>query len=242
MIPAITAGSEGTPILLVAGPPLSARVFREVQARLLPRRTLALELIEAPVEGIDALTEALQQTIQRTGAKTLVACGLAIPLALTAGASTLVVCCGPIARLEPITAAMARLPAPILAETLLRRRILLRWLASSIGLRRLVVNPYVMDHDTVAALLEPLLRTRETRQRTAAWIRDLPKAVAAPSFRGDRLIGIWGSNDRIYPLSKAKMEIEALGGEGVIPIPGGRHLMVEERPWSLADTLIEVLK
>ena len=46
-VPAFAAGADGPPIVLLTGPPFSAALFRGVQSRLGPRRTVALELLGA---------------------------------------------------------------------------------------------------------------------------------------------------------------------------------------------------
>ena len=236
------AGSEGSPLLLVAGPPCSGRLFREVQRRLVPRRSLAVELVDpsAPA-GISALAERLGALARVHGAEVVVAHGLAIPLLANLDVKLRVLTNGPVSSLDPVTAAVARLPPAILTRGLLRPGVLTRWLASSAGLRRLVLNPYVMDRDTVAMLLEPLVADPARRAATAAWIRALPGAVKTNWSGGGEIAAIWGEFDRIYLISQLD-SLREMGRIGALRvIPGGRHLHIEEQPWSFADALSALL-
>lgn len=233
------AGERGQPVLLVTGPPVGAAIFREVQRRLAPRRSLALELLTDEPAGIRDLAARLDAAVREIDAAAVAAHGLAVPVAMRLETEALVVISnGPIQALDPVTAGLAAIPGRALAS-LLRPALFRRWLSSSAGLRRAVVNPYVMDRDTVAMLSEVSLGSAARRRATAAWIADLPRALSEPAPRPRRLAAIWGDADFIYPIQ----QLEFLGdGQQIESIPGARLLHPEERPWALADALAGALE
>lgn len=221
--------------MFVTGPPISGRLFRAVQARLAPRRTVALELLEAGVHGVAALAARLDEIISELGAGALVAHGLAVPVALASRADVAVVLTnGTLIRPDPMLRAMARLGPTVLAEVLFRPWTLRRWMPSSMGLRRLVTNPYVMDRDIVVMLLEPMLGSKVVRRTAAEWICDVARQPLVVRREISTISAIWGDSDPLCPLATVR---------GFVPpgrlstIPGARHLHPEERPWELADRL-----
>jgi len=113
------------------------------------------------------------------------------------------------------------------------------WMGSSVGLRRLVVNPYVMDRDTTVALLAPAIRTPPLRKQTATFLKHLPKSVEqAPPIQAPTLLA-WGDND---PLTK-NVFVNSIANKSDwishISIAGGQHLHPIERPWALADIVAD---
>ncbi len=231
-------GGRGAPLVLVAGPPVGAVIFREVQRRLSPRRSLALELLTDEPAGIAELAGRLGTAAQNLGAAAVFAHGLAVPVAVRLETSALVILSnGPVRSLDPITAVLAALPERAL-RALLHPGIFQRWLASSAGLRRAVINPYVMDRDTVAMLSEGYLSSAARRRATAAWLRDLPRALERGDPAPQNLAAIWGDADPIYPIQQIESLLESAAVEAVA---GAGMLHPEERPWALADALLGVL-
>ena len=230
-------------ILLMAGPPLSGAMWAQVQKRLqlhgLDVRIIAL--LEPP--DITTAAQAAQRVaaiIADTPSPLLVAHGLAVPVALHAAQHSppagLVLSNGPIAGVDRVSALLGQLPASVL-QSLLQPRLWLRYLASSAGLRRAVVNPYVMDRDTVVAVCGPPVRTAAHRSALAAVWRDLAhSAEPPPAFPGPTLL-VWGDQDRLYPMhisNDAAAMFPCLQRETV---PGGQHLHPLERPWAIADAI-----
>ena len=231
-------GGSQDPVVLVTGPPTSARLFRHVQARIAPRPSLAVELVAPGLHGLDALSGRLDEVLEHTGASAVVAHGLAVPVALRSAAKRILVTNGPLGTPDPVLRAMARLGPRLLAGLLIRRNVLGRWMPSSLGLRRLVTNPYVMDRDIVVMLLEPVLQSAEHRECAAAWICDAARRTNADIPGSERISAIWGDNDPLAPLADVRRFVDA---SRIRAIPGGRHLHPEERPWELADRLEEWL-
>lgn len=238
-------GDRGDPIVIVGGPPASARLFRAVQARLRPRRTVALDLVAGPrVPDVESLCDRLASAMVELQASTLVVHGLAVPLGWrvpAAVASRLIVSNGPVAGLHPVPRALAALPGPLWERLLLEPRLAGRWMASSAALRRVVVNPYVMGRDTVDLLLADLITDPDARANTATWITGLARLLPLDPARGGQVDGIWGDRDQLHPMAGAEGLLQGRRGATLTSIPGGQWLHPEERPWALADGLCSLL-
>lgn len=236
--------------LLVAAPPASSAMWGDVVSRLATHglRARAVELWEpVPADpSVDGLATRLVQEIEAVEDEVvLVAHGTALPVARAAAARTdvagLVLTNGPIRALDPATRALAGLARSprALAATLLQPGAWNRWLASSAGMRRTVVNPYVMDRDTVVALTEPYTRSSEHRSAAARFLRDLREIGAAAAPRTTRRLAIWGDEDPLYPASLTDEARSLIPDLEVLEVPGGQHFHPIERPWYMADLMAE---
>lgn len=242
--------SDAPEILFLAGPPVGAACFRQVIARLGQGRSIDVTDAAAPTDGWSERAEVIADSLRRRPT-ILVAHGLAVPAAigaaLRAPPRALVLSNGPVTRLDPITAALGRLAslpggARVVAQGVLRPALWIPWLASSAGLRRAVVNPYVMDRDTVATLCEPLVASSAGRRSVASYLaslwRGLPDArsIVCPTMLA------WGDEDALYPACEACVLEASLPIVKHVAVPGGRFLHPEERPWELADHLRALLE
>lgn len=235
-------------LLLLSGPPFSGQLWRGVRDRWAGRmRAEVFELLDPVPEdpSVDGLATRVAAALSAArGPVGLVAHGTAVPVAIRAAVrarpAALVLSDGPVTRLDPVLALVAascRLPR-LSAATLLRPAFFERWLSSSLGLRRAVVNPYVMDRDTVVALVDPLVRAPRTRLALARFLASLPDAVrSTPRYEGPTLL-CWGEMDRLYPAYMADEARAILPGAVHDAIPGGQHMHPEERPWELADRVL----
>jgi len=236
-VPAYELGSHGRPFILVAGPPVGAAIFRHIQQRLAPHRSIAVELLASGAESVHELTERLDTVTRQTDARAVFAHGLAVPIALGVDVDHVVVSNGPVTRVDPVVRGLARMGTGLIARSVLRPGFATRWLSSSGGLRRTVVNPYVMDRDIVVMLTQPVLESAGSRRTAAAWMAQLPGVVPVAAQKPSKISGIWGDYDPLYPLSEAHALIK---GGALSIIPGGRHFHPEERPWESADRLLEL--
>lgn len=238
--------------LLLTGPPFSATLWTEVGRRLEGRgvKTEAIDLFDPAPETatIPALAVRLANHIfAASGPVALVAHGSALPIALAAAGrlapDLLVLANGPLQGPDPITRALglALRPTALAARTALHPALFLRWLWSSAGLRRAVVNPYVMDRDTVVAICGPLFRTAAHRQGIARYLQELRGTVDVPQPLPTPTLLAWGDDDALHPLEGARQLCETRPGVELHPIPGGRFLHPVERPWFLADLVADRL-
>jgi len=235
-------GSIGAPILLITGPPLGALVFEHVQRRMAPRRSIAVELVQIPIAqaNLKGLVAKMDEVVAASGASAVVAHGLAVPVAMRMQGVRVYISNGPLQRPDTVMRGLTSAGQSTLAQLILQPNLALRWMSSSAGLRRAVVNPYVMDRDTVVRLSEAVLSTAESRKSAASWI----KAVAADLeqdwvVKASEVFGIWGDSDPLYPLGQLRKALVGPGANTLSIIPGGRNMHVVERPWELADRVME---
>ena len=201
-----------------------------------------MELVDAREQENEAsdLCGLLRDIVLKSEAAVLVGHGLAVPLALRVASELklpVVLSNGPIRQLDPVVRTLALLPESLLSGVFLRAGFLNRWMASSLGMRRVVVNPYVMDRDTVALLLEPIVQSAASRRMAARWIRSLPSLLELPPCDGFELLLVWGDDDRFYPLAEAEFLLETASQGQLSTIEGGRYFHPVERPWELADAV-----
>lgn len=240
-------------VVLLAAPPIGIAAWEEVTRRLQHHGldVLTPDLFD-PVHaghilegGSQALLDALAPTVE--GA-CLVSHGLANPLALHLAArvpiAQLVLANGPIDALDPVTTSLVRMAGPVgpLPRQWARPQVARPVLASSAALRRLVVNPYVMDRDMVVRVTESWTADRVRRKAFARWLRDLPALVrSAPPPPRDTVLA-WGDEDALYPAHIADSATGTSPDIVHFRIPGGRNLHPIERPWELADAVAERLR
>ena len=233
-------------LCLVAGPPASAGLWTHVVDRLQHHglSARAVELFDpAPDDAsVDGLARSL--VASTTAEDVLVAHGTAVPVVLAAAAlrspRALVLTNGALGALDPFTRSLCRAAKlPGFVRTTLQPELWNRWLASSAGLRRTVVNPYVMDRDTVVALTEPYLTTLEHRRAVARFFAQLPASIVEPSPVSCDTLVLWGDEDPLYPAHIADTARQWLPEAAVQMIPGGQHHHPVERPWAMADAVAE---
>lgn len=228
-------------VLFLSGPPFGAALWREVQARV--GRGRAASILEFGAGGPADRGRALAAAV--APGTVVVAHGTAVPAAVEAGLSAalppggLVLVNGPVTRVDPVLRALAGVLAAPGGGAVLRPAPWLRWLASSAGLRRAVVNPYVMDRDTVAAICGPVVASAEGRDAAARYLRSLAEPLPDPRRLAVPVLAAWGDDDLLYPASEADF-IESVNPRcRHARIPGGKHLHPVERPWALADLVSE---
>ncbi len=235
-------GTTGSPILLIAGPPLGAVVFEHVQRRMAPRKSIAVELVGIPSSEatLAGLSAKMDQVVQATQASAVVAHGLAVPVAMRTKGVRVYVSNGPLRAPDAGLRGLASAGQSTLAQLIMQPALARRWMASSAGLRRAVVNPYVMDRDTVVRLSAAVLESPETRATASAWIRACSADVDQDwAVDMSEVFGIWGDSDPLYPLAQLRSALAGPGANLPSVIPGGRNMHLVERPWELADRVME---
>jgi pimeloyl-ACP methyl ester carboxylesterase len=239
-------GERGPPILLVGGPPASAELFRTVQARLRPRRTGAIDIgLEPTIGQLAELADRLAAACVEWEASALVAHGMAVPIAWQLpgiAVPRLILSNGPVQALHPAIRVLARLPEAVWKKGLLRPDFASRWLASSLALRRAVVNPYVMEREAVDRLVQDLISSESSRANTAKWVRGLGALLPLHSGRRGQVDAIWGDRDPFHPIAQIEALLQHFPGSRLERIPGGQWLHPEERPWAMADILVRLLE
>jgi len=229
--------------LFLAGPPAGRRMWSQVTARVQNQgaEATALDLLDLDTVAEDGpgWTDALARRVLATPDCVLVAHGSAVPLALHAAAQSpptgLVLSNGPMGTLPAAISALfqsTRLPGNSLWS---QPKLALSWLASSAGLRRTVVNPYVWDHDTVVTICGPLFEAGMARNRTRRFVGALPTLAAEAPRPPCPTLLCWGDSDPFFKASK--LDISEFNSP-IIPILGGHHYHPLERPWEIADAVM----
>ncbi len=233
-------------LCLVAGPPASAGLWSHVVDRLQYRglSARAVELFDPAPDDATVEGRARFLVASTRPEDVLVAHGTAVPVVLAAteirSPRALVLTNGALGALDPFTHSLcraARLPGFV--RTTLQPELWNRWLASSAGLRRTVVNPYVMDRDTVVALTQPYLATLEHRRAVARFFAQLPASVGEPVATACPTLLLWGDEDPLYPAHIADTARQWMPQAAVQMIPGGQHHHPVERPWAMADAVAD---
>jgi hypothetical protein len=129
---------------------------------------------------------------------------------------------------------LSRAPGP-LTSALFSAKIALPFLASSVGLRRAVVNPYVMDHDTTVAVCGPILSHPERRMKMRNFFKTSETSDWNPSNPPVKTLVCWGDSDPLTSRSYSTLIKSKPDDVDVSVVPGGRFLHPIERPWELAD-------
>jgi pimeloyl-ACP methyl ester carboxylesterase len=231
-------GTEVVERWLLAGPPFGGEPMWEAVVRRWGAAPVRVVDVLALGPEIDAASRALANEL-RCRSVVLIAHGTALPVAWRAardgGAAGLVLTNGPLTRLDPVARAAAAVAR--VAPWSLHPRVAIPALASSLALRRLVVNPYVMDRDTVVALLGGSLDTPERRQLVQKYLRSLAASFDEQATFDGPTLGVWGDADVLHPAAIADEARRWFPRLRHVAVPGGRLFHPVERPWSLADAV-----
>ena len=233
--------------LLVTGPPFDAPLWSSVASRIRDKNhsVSTFSMLQAGDGSLDNESALLAQKIfEERSPVVLIAHGTAIPAAIDAcqkvSPAALILSNGPLRDEDFFTRGLihwANLPA-LFTEKILSPNRMLNVMASSIGFRRLVVNPYVMDHDTTVTVCGPIFQTQERRHRMRSYLRSLAKFDWKTPLPNTPTILLWGNSDNLTT-SKIKTFLDSTPSTFEYEaIPGGRYLHPIERPWELADRSI----
>jgi len=237
-------------ILLTAGIPFDGSFWTKVQHRLAEHNresttwTLCKESGSLGEQIQDLKTVLLEQNID-----TVVAHGLSVPVAIEAchivGNCKLIVSNGlltpKVGFIRWILPRLQQLPCT-LTRQLLRPSLSLPILASSAAFRRLVINPYVMDRNTLTELTEEVLSNLNYRKNVGSYISSLENwKIRAPAETS--VFAIWGDHDLLFPIEQldATQHLFKIPNRHIHRIEGGAHFHPIERPWTIADIIQTIL-
>jgi len=233
--------------LLVTGPPFDAPLWTPVLERIRSQEhhATAATMLNGGDGSLESEAANLAEQIRKANGKVvLVAHGTAIPAAIKAcqeaAPAGLVLSNGPLTETDLFTRALIRwahLPKTI-TETLFSPERSINFLASSVGLRRLVVNPYVMDHDTTVMVCGPIFQSNDRLGRMRNYLRTLESDPYPNIPEGIPTLLCWGDADPISNWNNITFNNEDSPLIERNPVPGGRYLHPVERPWELADRCI----
>ena len=225
-----------TTIICVSGPPFHSTMWSQVEKRLEANglTTESWSLFGTDTGNfqteLSALVARLDDVMEPV---VLVGHGLANPLVIAAtvaeNVSGIVLSNGPLShpgRWTSIVNWVGRTPV----------HLTMAWLRSSAGLRRLVVNPYVMDRDTTVAVCGPIIEDKHRRRCMRQYLASIEWSAPKP---GTKVLLCRGDSD---PLTCRNNEFFINSFDGDVtqdPVPGGRMLHPLERPWELADRVAD---
>lgn len=233
-----------TPLWLLSAPPFGPALWDGARARLAERFAVrSLDLVDSAEDfSLPAVWTRLQARLGEEAPGLLVGHGLAVPYLLAFASSLplrgLVLCNGPIGPLHPLLAAASALARQgAVLDPLLRPGLAIPALASSLGLRRAVRNPYVMDRDTVVAVCGPALSGARPRRALRVLLAGLPEPTRSTAPVTSPLLLIWGDEDRLHPASCVDLARLRAPGLRHHRVAGGRLLHPVERPWETAEAI-----
>ncbi|MEC7984098.1 MAG: hypothetical protein VX278_02970 [Myxococcota bacterium] len=225
-------------IHLLTGPPFGKKLWEDCAKRL-SQLGYQIEIISL-FERTGSLEEELKFMHENIQSEDVcLSHGLANPVLMQfssqSPAQLIAFSNGPIDSLDIVTRSFVRLPS-FLQKIYLHPKIAHRYLHSSLGLRRLVVNPYVMERDTVVALCSGL-QDATTRSHYIKGIKHIMNLEKGFQSQAANHLAIWGDEDLLYPSKVASKLQNKIPNLKRIDIPGGKFLHPIERPWAIADVL-----
>jgi len=235
-------------VWFIAGPPFDTCLWADTARRLndLGLHTHFHPLLRSGTGDIASEVQRLTSEIEASDHEViLVGQGTALPLVLDAALTGMlrgvVLANGVLDRPGPLSKSLftlARLPNPI-GKLLFHPSLSLRFLASSVGLRRTVINPYVMEHDTVVAICGPILTDPSIRTRAQNYLRSIAKtSKPRPKIDLPTLI-CWGDEDYLNVDNYKIFLDENKAITTLQTVSGGRFLHPVERPWEIADMIFD---
>ena len=238
-------------IWFISGPPFDTAIWQAVEARVhdlgccartWPCLTAGSGDIAEEVARLSADLDSVEHDV------ILVGHGSALPMVRASSThprvAGIVLSNGPGLKLDRLNRLWTRLfsmPQPI-RQGVLGPALMMPILQSSVGLRRTVVNPYVMDHDTVVAICEPIFSNEARRERAATYFRSLTDLPEIPLNADIQTLFCWGDSDPVG--ADTYDDLLQINAPNIThsPIPGGRFMHPVERPWEFADRVVDWLK
>jgi len=226
-------------VLFLNGPPFSSSLFwAEVQNRL-SHHNIQSHCFDF-LQHSGKLSNIAQHTLaelRKHNIQHIVAHGLAVPLALQLTTmyplEQVILSNGPL-NPNSVLQFLSRCPSVVLRQ-LLRPTISIPFCASSIAFRRLVVNPYVMERDTIVSLCSENLSSRKYRNNTVEYLHSVQNFQPQHRNNNAHYVFLWGDADRLFPATTINTISLKKSTSETIFIAGGEHFHPIERPWAIAD-------
>ena len=231
-------------VLLLNGPPFSSLFWRDIQQRL-EHWDISSQTFDFLHNFIDVSStiSALEVQLSQHKISHVAAHGLAVPLAIQLARQhsiDVILSNGPLQTHVAIQA-LQKIPQRVL-HRLLHPKISVPVCASSAVFRRLVVNPYVMDSDTIVSLCKNNLSSMSYRKNTALFLHSLPEILELNFTLPSSCTFVWGDADPLFPADSLNQISAILSEKKTIFIRGGQHFHPIERPWSFADHIRSIIQ
>ena len=232
-------------ILFLNGPPFSSAFWQQVQQRFQHHgvQTYTLDFLHQ-ANTIHTAADEILSFVQQNNIQNIVAHGFAVPAAAQAASKTtfhhVFLSNGPLSRKPQWIPWIHQIPSFAMRQSL-RPTYSLPFLASSIAFRRLVVNPYVMERDTIDALCKNNLSSPKYRKNTVSYLHSLHDFHLPPSLQSSQCTLIWGDADPLFPVANLIPITSKKSMLSTIQIKGGQHFHPLERPWAIADAVYDTI-
>ena len=232
-------------ILFVNGPPFDSNFWLGVQHRLESQNVEShvFDFLQT-TSSVAQAAECIKNYIAEHNIKALVAHGFGVPAALQTSTLTpldhLILSNGPLQLNKKWKKLLKNFSTAVIKQGL-HPRISIPVCASSLAFRRLVVNPYVMDRDTIASLCKKNLSSREYRNNTANYLKSLANFDAPIDLQAKYCTLIWGDSDPIFAAKHLNQILPKKSNVSTIYIEGAQHFHPLERPWAIADEIKTIL-
>ena len=235
-------------ILFLQGIPFSNQFWTPIIKRLNQQNFDCHTWNFLEVSGdIDSLVIKMQEICSQNNITTVVAHGLALPLAWRYcelyQIDNLIISNGLVEKSglnHMILRSINTIPK-LIANQLLRPMIALPLLASSAAFRRLVINPYVMDYDNIVLLCQEQLHNASIRQNMSQYLSYCDNFAINQKLLVHNLLAIWGDIDPLFPVKQIQ-NMQSPNAIQIKIIEGGAHFHPIERPWAMADIIATSLQ
>jgi len=230
-------------VLLLNGPPFSPKFWFEVQHRL-HQHSIESHTLDFLHQADDLLsaTNCIRKEIKKKNIRHLVAHGLAVPAAISVSRQqpleNLILSNGPLGAHRLLK--LINVPK-FLLHPLLHPLVSIPIFASSIAFRRLVINPYVMNRDTIVSLCQNNLSSAKYRRNTVNYLHSLNNLCPFEQSNISQCTFIWGDSDRIFSLKEIDSTSTKNPRTNRVLIAGGAHLHPIERPWAIGDHIKQII-
>ncbi|MEC8380146.1 MAG: alpha/beta hydrolase [Myxococcota bacterium] len=233
-----------TTIMCIPCPPFGTEYWTAVCNRLEDKKkptkivnplSTASGLAEATQIMEDELSSSDEDIVILTHGATL---NLALALSAHPKVKGIVLSNGSVSKQSILARLGSIIPSSVL-KAALHPRISTKLFSSSLGMRRWVVNPYVMNHDMVVRVCNEFINDSKYRSNCLNWVgmNGLPLKPAADDSKP--CLSIWGTHDIFHPLSERQAIDGLFTDHTAVDVPGGRYLHGLERPWETADHILE---
>ena len=237
--------------LFIAGLPFGASFWTDTQQRL---DTQNIEshtwTLCANAGSIQHQVAELHRTVEQLNISCIVGHGLALPLILNYAhqhpTEQIILSNGMLTSnvglIKWLLPRMTSIPS-IMGKFLLSPALSIPLMASSACFRRLVVNPYVMSKEVIKHHTNPQLMDAQYIQHVMEYLESLTDWKCPSHLHNGQVHLIWGENDPVFPVDQVQYinHIIEHAPQHTHIIPGGAHFHPVERPWGIADIIINCL-
>lgn len=233
-----------TTIMCIPSPPFGANYWtsvckrletKQLQTKIVTPLSTASGLAQATRTMDDALSSCEDNVVLLTHGAML---SLAMALTSHPKIKGIVLSNGSVSKASPWAKLGRSIPTSFL-KMVLQPNISAQLFSSSLGMRRWVVNPYVMNHDMVVRVCEEFINNSQYKSNCLKWLGNNDIPLKPTANEKTPCLSIWGTHDIFHPLSERQAIDLLFSNHTAVDVPGGRYLHGLERPWETADHIAQ---